>query len=331
MKMNYLREIGLSVFLITCCSTVFSQANNSINGFIFGLERQPVSQITVELLDEYQRTISRTQTDGSGRYTFSRLGQGRFFVHIVSTATGYEEQTKEIEIVTITRQASSSESFQLNFSLKPVRNGAGVTPGSVVFAQEIPEEAKKAFLKGIEYLEKKNQAEGISQLEKSIEIFPKYYLAYERLSEEYVKQKKYFEAYNTANKAIEINQNGHESLYTAGYAAYYLKNYQEAVKILNKAVILKPDSVNALFILGLSLRQTGEYIQAEKSLLKAKKQAKNLVPEINWQLALLYTNNLKKYKEAIEELEAFLKAKPDYDEAEKVKELIKKLKAKSNS
>ncbi len=326
---NYVLLTVTFVIIFGSSANMFAQSNNSITGFVFGLERQPISQIPVELLNEDYRTISRLQTDGTGRYVFTRLGQGKYYIRVITSSTIYEEQTKELEINNISRRVSPSESFQQDFSLKAKRN-TPTNKGSVIFAQDIPENARKAFQKGIENLDKNNQVEGISELERAIELFPKYYLAHERLGQEYVKLKSYTKAYNTANKAIEINPIGYESWYTAGYAAYYLKSYAEAIKVLNKAVTLKPDSINALFIQGLSLRQIGKYEDAEKSLLKAKKLAQNSIPEIFWQLALLYTNSLKKYGDAAENLEAFLKVKPDYEEAEKVRELIKKLKLKSN-
>jgi tetratricopeptide (TPR) repeat protein len=326
-----LRKLSFYILLILliCPSIVLSQSNNSINGFVFGIERQPIPQISVELLDEYHRTIARVQTDGTGKYSFLRLAQGRYYIQVISSNTNYEEQVKELEIINISRQPSASDNFQVDFNLKIKRN-TNTTAAAVVFVQEVPENAKKAYQRGIDALERRNQAEGIAEIKKATELFSQYYLAYERLGQEYIKLRNYTEAYNSANKAIEINSKGFENWYTAGYAAYYLKNYQEAIKILNKALTLKPDSVNTLFVQGLSLRQIGRYEDAEKSLLKAQKFAGILIPEICWQLALLYTNNLKKYNSAAENLEAFLKAKPNYEEADKVRELIKKLRLKSN-
>ena len=57
--------------------------------------------------------------------------------------------------------------------------------------------------------------------------------------------------------------------------------------------------------------------------------------DVHWELALLYGNGLNRYRDAARELKLFLKAKPDYADAEKKK--VEKLiatfeeKAKSSS
>ena len=63
-----------------------------------------------------------------------------------------------------------------------------------------------------------------------------------------------------------------------------------------------------LFVLGRVERIEAKYGDAEKHLLQAKKLAKQPIPEIHKELALLYADNLKKYGFAADELEAYLKA-----------------------
>ena len=53
------------------------------------------------------------------------------------------------------------------------------------------------------------------------------------------------------------------------------------------------------------------------------------VPDAHWQLALLF-NQLKRFKEAADELELFLKAQPDARDADKIKKLIQQLRQKSS-
>src|SRR3712207_5910971 len=61
-------------------TTTFAQlgTGNTINGFVFGSQRLPIGDLNVELLDEFNRTIDRTKTNGAGRYFFTRIGPGRY-------------------------------------------------------------------------------------------------------------------------------------------------------------------------------------------------------------------------------------------------------------
>jgi len=82
---------------------------------------------------------------------------------------------------------------------------------------------------------------------------------------------------------------------------------------------------------GSLLRQAKEYEKAEKQLLKVRELAGDLMPDVHWELALLYGNGMKRYKEAAKELRAYLKARPDDKKAETIKKLIADFEEKAKS
>jgi tetratricopeptide (TPR) repeat protein len=333
---NYQHPIMSSLgMLFLVCLIVFEasgQANNVITGFVFGIEQRPLSDVSVELLDENSSLLSRMKTDGGGRYMFTRLRRARYYVQVSPIASDYEGQTKEVEISGISRGGAAdagADTIQQNFNLRSRKSGSqNLAINAVVFAQEIPKEAEKLYGKAISALKNKKTDEAIADLQKALEILPTYYLALEKLGEEYISRQKYTEAFEVLSKAVEVNPKGFSGQYSLGYTLYQLKKYPEALEAVQKSVEIAPNSVNGIFLLGVSLKQIGRYEEAAENLKKAAKLSPSPQPDIHWQLSLIYTNNLKKYEEAAEQLELFLKAKPDYEEAEKVKALIKKLKAK---
>ena len=323
----------IALALLFCSTSLFSvsiyaQSNNTVTGFVFTADRRQLEGIKVELQDEFYRTLARDTTDRSGRYIFARLSQGRYYIKALPMGNGFEEQTIELEIVNIIQQ--SSESFQKDFYLREKKDGRPAQSRiGVVFAQDIPPAAKKHYETALDKLDDaKKQGEVTDELLKAIDIFPDYYLALEKLAQQYIKLQNFNNAAIVAAKAVEINPKGYDSWYALGYSYFQLKQAQEAVLALRTAVELNAASVNALFLLGVNLRQVGKFPESEEFLLKAKKLAVTPISEIHWQLALLYTNNLHKYSDAVKELELFLRVNPSYAEADKVKDLIKKLKAK---
>jgi outer membrane protein assembly factor BamD (BamD/ComL family) len=344
----YSKVIYLKVLLCLICYTLsapkpinanplpagFYQTNNSINGFIFGEGRMPLADVQVELLDEYNRLVVRVRTDGGGRYRFDRLTTGRFYIRVLPMATNYEEQTQEVEIVSNRALGGrgGADTIQQNFTLRMRRTmREPLAINAVIFAQEIPKEAQKLYEKAVSDLKESKIDEGIRELKDALDIFPQYYLALERLGQEYINRQHYEAARDVFTKAVEINPRGAESQYGLGYSLYQLKSHAEAIEAIKKSIELNPTSVNGLFLLGVNLRLAGKYAEAVESLKKAEKLTTVPLPEVHWQLSLLYTNNLKKYSAAADELELFLKAKPDFDEIEKVKDLIKKLRAKAKA
>lgn len=335
MKSNVAKPFfaGVSLLFVVCLLTIQSlaQGNNSITGFVFGLENKPLPNVSVELQDDLNRMVERTETNGAGRFNFNRLARGRYNIKVSPIGTDYQEQLKEVEITGMSITGSGgAENVQQNFNLqmKQTSTALSTLKNGVIFAQDIPKEAQKLYEKGVSDLDDKKREAGLAELKQSLEIFPTYYLALERLSKEYVAQSDYKNALETANKGVAVNDKSYECWYVIGYSSFQLKNVDEAVNALNKAVLILPNSINAHFLLGVNLRQIGKFEEAESNLLKAKKLATGPIPDIHWHLALLYTNNLKKYSEAIKELELFLQAKPNFEETDKIKDLIQKLKEK---
>ena len=333
--------IGLTVIvpiLSPKISCAYGQAGNSISGQVFGLERQPLDNVTVELLDDLNRTVSRTRTNGSGHYTFYRLPLGQFRVRVMPMGTDYEEQEQEVEIVNFARQTSGGTrtsgavNEQRDFYLK-LRKGVTGTTGAV-FAQEVPEQAKKLYEKALEDLNNKNEKEGLQGLRSALEAFPNYYMALERLGTEYVRrgssEKKYFGAARVLlTKAVTVNPRGYRSWYGLAYSLYSLELADDALQAAQKAVEVNPNAAEALLLSGVLLRQAQRFDEAEKHLVKARNLAKDTIPIIYWHLALLYGHDLKRYDEAAKELKLFLKAEPDAKDAEKIKLLIKEFEEKA--
>jgi Flp pilus assembly protein TadD len=337
-----IRRFGSSVFLFLCClawigvlaQTAVSQFRNTITGFVFDSQRNPVSQIPVEVQNEVNQTLQRTRTDSSGRFFFSGLSAGRFNIRVIPYGTNLEEQTQEVEIVNIVRPGgvSTSDSAQKDFYLR-LRRGASETNAitGTLFAQEIPREAQKSYNKAIVEFESKKDEAGIQELLKALKAFPDYFLALERLGREYIKQQKYDYAKAVFIKTISVNQRSFSGWYGLSYASYALGQSDIAIEAGQNAAKLEPASVEARLILGIAQRRAKRFQGAEKTLLEAKKLAKGQIPDVHWNLALLYSHNFKRYKEAADELELYLKMQTDDTKTDNIKKLIAQLRQKSNS
>src|SRR4051794_3935083 len=108
-------SVGL-LFLFT--PSAFCQGN-SISGGVFGADRRPVSDVYVELRDEFSRTLQRGRTNSGGRFSFTGLASGRFKVAVLPYELPYEEQEHEVEIVNFSRP-SGNGSFPTGFSSEVV-------------------------------------------------------------------------------------------------------------------------------------------------------------------------------------------------------------------
>jgi tetratricopeptide (TPR) repeat protein len=330
MKRNCLNA-ALATALLIAFFTLQAQgqlptfAGSTISGFVFDNERRPVTQIPVELMNEVNSVLQRTKTDGSGRFVFRGVSQGRFQIRVLPLGTEYEEQTQEAELYGMGASGRPiTDNLQRDFYLRLRKAGSISSSGTgAIFVQEVPGEAKTLFQKALSDLEGNRVEAGVEGLEKALKLFPTYYLALEKLGLIYATQQKYEKALDIFGKAVAVNSRSYNGWYGLSYAHYALRQWDAAVEAAQKAVSLSSNSQDALLFLGLSLRQIKKYEEAEKWFKQADKITKGLSPDVHWNLALLYAHNLKRYQDAANELELYLKTNPDTSQAENIKKLIR--------
>lgn len=305
----------------------FSRQNqtnsNSISGHVSNDQRVPLANLRVELLNEVDSVIQTVKTDGSGLFVFRKLSDGSFQVRVQTSGTNYISQTKRVDLA---RPHGFGAAFEeLDFILTTAGKTSSIAKPGVVFVQEVPESARKQYQKGTELLEKSNRRqEAFVALKSAIDIFPQYFDALELLGTEQVKDGQYETAIPLLTKALEINSRGYRSCFALGVAQFNLKQLQPAIESFRRAVLLNERSINANLWLGIALRQTSRLDEAEAYLKRADVLAESKLPDAHWQLALLF-NQLKRFKEAADELEKFLKVQPDARDAELIKKLIQRL------
>jgi hypothetical protein len=322
-------------FLIIVAAPVAQAQNNSISGSVFDAQsRTPVFDLYVELLDSLGRTLARTRVNG-GRFVFRGMGGGDYQVKILTYGTNYQETTQDVRVVSLPmgngRYSSDMAQVDVYLKLDPrkIKVGSGGA-ASVIFIQEVPDEARKLYKKGVALLVDKKD-EGLDSIKQAIEIFPTYYDALDRLGNEYVVRKQYSEAAPYLIKAVDVNKRSYSSFYALGLVGYGLKNLPAAIEALGAATTINPQSISAHLFHGMVLRMNGDFEKAEKALLKAKSLSSEKispVAEIYWQLGLLYEKTAR-YKEAADQLERYLKIESKAPNAEQVKKLIADLRAKA--
>lgn len=308
---------------------------NAISGTIFDEQRNPVVDIFVELQDDLYRSVSRVRTDGSGRYTFRGMRDGRYTIRVIPSQFAFEEQTVEVEVVNFNNRInssgailSSSDNVQQDIYMRQRRNSVNNDyVNGVVFAQEIPKSAQIIYDKAVLLNSQSSDAERIKLLEQAVGIFPNYFVALNRLGYEYFKKENFPKASDNLARAADVNPKSEPTMYLLTYSLYLEKNYEAVVAVSAQAIKIHDSSSRLRTIYGGSLRLKKKYKEAEEQLRKAE-TLDNKYPEAHWQLALLYGNDLDKFGEAANQLETFLKLQPNSKDTEKIKSLIQKFRSK---
>ncbi len=330
-----MRKIGLVSFVLIAilfCGTsdTWGQDRNRISGFVFDESRRPMSDVYVELQDDFYSTLRRIRTSGSGMFNFAGLPSGRYVVKVLSTGTDYEEQSVSVALIPVSVVAGrgvASEQIDIYLRAKKRRNEP-LRAAGIVYVQEIPSEARDLYEAGLKDLDNKNDVQGLDKIKRSIEVFPDYFLALDTLGNEYINREHYEAAYVLLTKALSVNSRSFSSTFGLGLAAFRLGRTDDAAARFQEAVNIDNGSANAHLWLGIAFHAQAKLDRAERSIKQAASIAGEGIPEIHWQLARVLSEK-KEYARAAKELELFLKYRPDAADREKIMEMIRTLKQKS--
>ena len=304
---------------------------NSVEGFIYDDSRDPVYNAYVELYNEIGTLVDRQRSSNSGRFIFRGMPAGRYTITVKPYGTNLQEDTKDFEIVTTFNR---SDSIHLDFHLRMDRRFTQQEQAIVgtVYAQDVPEQARNLFKEALDDLKNHKDQKAIGELEEALKIFPTYFDALASLGKKLILTGSYEKGYPFLLRAIDINSRCADCYYTLGIAFYKIDQFPAAIKAAEASIVLQPDAPGNRLLLGMVLRLNGDLSKAEKVLLTAKSLYKEPNPEVHWQLSLVY-NKENRNSEAADELEQYLKAKPDISDADKqgVRDLIAKLRKSKQS
>jgi lipopolysaccharide biosynthesis regulator YciM len=330
MKRVLVKCIWTVLFLLFSAFSSF--AANTIMGMVYDNRRNPIFEVDVELLNDLGVFNRRTRTDTLGRYSFDQIPDGRWKVRVLGFKYDFEDQTQDIYFSTFSVTGGTGSDVQTSdFVLFPRKGSLQESEYGLIFAQDVPKEAEKLYQTGLQELSKKRQDQAIEKFRESLKLAPGYYNSLFALGKELIRNKEYGEAAQLFLKAASVNSKSAYSLYYLAVALHSLgKEYNKAaITSLTNAHIIAPSSIQVLYLLGKIERIEGKFEASEKHLLQAKKLLKTPNPEIHKELSQLYANDLKKYKEAAEELELYLKAGSfSKEQEEEIKTIIANLKAK---
>ena len=310
LKLNILTLLAIFSFSMI----VVGQGNSQIEGKVVSEDNVPVYNAFVELYNDVNLLLTRTRSSSLGRFTFRGLSSGRYIVKVKPFGTNLKEGSERVEIQqtlgTIPDYAYIDIMLEVDRRYAPT-----VTIVGTIYAQEIPDEAKRLFISGSKKL-KSQDNKGLAEIEGAIKIFPDYFEALSTLGVEYVGKGKYEKGYPFLLRAIDVYNRCPECYYSLGVAFYKLNQLEAGLIASKAAVALSPNSGEPQLLLGILLSLNKDFAESEKALLAAKKLFQDPHPEVHYQLAFVY-NLTKRNLEAADELETYLKLKPDLSSKER--------------
>ena len=260
-----------------------------------------LGQVKLELIRSPGSMVEALITDSSGRADFRHVTGGAYIVR--ATKDGYAPA--QIEIGVRTNQASFPVRIQMRAEGKPNEARGKVS----VRELSIPGKAHEEFLKGVEFMNQKNDPKrSIEYFQKAIHDFPDYYEAYFLMGMAQVATDSSEDAIASLHKAIELKPSFLEPYYPLGVLLETKKDYDGAEGVLQSAFELDPKGWRWPFEMARCLASTRKWKEALDYGEKAR-ALPDAPTKVHLLLADLYSNNGDPVK-AVAELEEFEKLDP---------------------
>jgi Tfp pilus assembly protein PilF len=189
-----------------------------------------------------------------------------------------------------------------------------------VTSLEVPNEAKNAYDKGIESLRKHNSGEARKQLEKAVEVYPKYAAAWFNLGIAYVQQKKIDDAKAAFSKAIDADPAFVRPYLAAAQLAFQQKKWSDVVDLTDRLNKLDPvDFPQSYLMNAMAYGGLSNFTAAEQSAREAVKlDTAHKYPRSEYILGFILANK-QDYAGALKYMRSYVEHAPNAPDVESVK------------
>jgi tetratricopeptide (TPR) repeat protein len=320
--------LALALLLTFAPNLVFAQndTDQSLPGGSFEISgqvsspdgRKPIQFVSVRL-ERGGSLVDQRTTDNTGRFRFSRLSPGNYFIS--ASAPGFKVAPQQVDINRsiprihlLLQLIPEEETFR-----KRRPSAAGVVNANV------PEKARREFEKGSTALADNKIEESILHLERAIILHADYYEAQELLATAYMKQENWEKASLVLHRALEIDPKAVTAMISLGEVFRRQKKYDEGEKLLQNALAMDDKSWLGHYTLGRIYWEKKDLINAGKQIAFTLQLAPGFAD------ARLLAGNIfvraHLPENAIVEYEEYLRLDPKGQFAGEIRELVQKLKS----
>jgi tetratricopeptide (TPR) repeat protein len=276
---------------------------------------EPVNAMfDVILYTRGNEVFARQRVGNGGRYRFNNIFNGDYYLAV-------ELHNVEVARVPILVSQNAVDLIRQDLEFKwkaGTRNAPGVIS---VDSYNRPNQNRDLYDKAMKELGKNELAKAAATLRSLVEADPKDFPAWNELGMAYFIQKDFEAAANSYAKAIELKPDYVTALVSLGRVRLAQKQNEAAATVLQQALKADPKSAAANYFLGEAYLGLKKGSLAVGFLNEALKLDPIGMANAHLRLATLY--NLAGYKDrAALEYNEFLKKKPDYPEAQKLRDYI---------
>lgn len=276
------------------------------------------------ILQDGLRPVGEAMTRSDGQFEFFGLIEGNYIIDVEETPN-YQATRYVLELRKVVDDEGVNRRITIPMQAK-VGQVRSTAPPGVISADvdtEVPAEARGHFETALRAFDEKKTEQSITELRAALKIHPRYYAARMLLGIQLRQEKKFSEAREILEPVPAIAPKHAEPLVELGIVLIALKKRDEAAKTLKAAISLDETNWAAHLYLGWALIDEND-TEAEPHFWRALKINEKEAAQAHLALARL-AHRYGYPKDAVDQLEAYLKVCPEAHDANDVKRLCEKL------
>jgi Flp pilus assembly protein TadD len=274
-------------------------------------------------------------SDVNGNFSFQSLRPGSYQV-IVEGGEHFETVRESVVIesaVIGTRNSSGmfaiARPFNVQIYLREKGAAASSKPGVLNAAlATVPKAAVEHYQKGVESVSRGETDQAIDHLKRAVGLHPNFALALNELGVQYLRKGELDKAAEALTKALQLAPDAPEPSLNYGIVLLQQKKFAEAQVQLRDAVKKNDSAFTAHLYLGITLIHFKNFGEAETEFRKAITLGGPKASQAHYYLGGLYWQ-VGNFRQAADELETYLKLEPKAANADRIRNTIKDLRAKS--
>jgi len=266
-------------------------------------------------------------SDARGRFRFSRLLAGAYTLIFFIPGSGEFRQTVQVGPGTATPKGVVRVHLDIG-SLTPVEGDTGSRFTASVSQLKIPDKATGEYRKAQQCLSRRDVAGAREHLLKAVEIAPQFVDAWNTLGTMAYQTRDFSEAEKYFREALKQDPQSYSPLVNLGGTLLTMQRDMEALDYNVRSVLARPEDPLANSQLGMNYAALGRLAQAVRYLKKAVEldPAHFSCPQLY--LAQVY-RQMGDPAAAADQLEGFLKYHPDWEQADALRESIRRLRSEA--
>ena len=293
----------------------------TISGSVHDANGKPVEGARVSIVGlQIGSNTTSAYTNDQGAFSLDGVSQGRYEIVVQKGVIEVRERF-DTEVTDLTHL-----SLRLPVPDRPIPQDSHTIS---VAEYQVPGKARKAYEKAVKAINKNNPDESDRYLTEALQIYPVYSDALTLRAIRRLDQGNAESAINDLDQAIKSDSSNSRALLVMAAAYNQQKKFDEAVRILGRAEQVAPNAWQRFYEMAKALFGKADYASALKSIEKAQTAAPSAFSAVSIAKAQILVA-LKNYKDAAQELQAFLKAKPQDPHATEIRAMLDQLKPFEN-